>query len=54
MQVQMNEARSAAQDIQEWKDMKAKLQVVNNATYRLGIKLGSMTPCEAQEVNALK
>ena len=54
MQVQMNEARSAAQDIQEWKEMRAKLQVVSNATDRLGKELGSMKPCEAQEVNALK
>ena len=54
MEVQMNEARSAAQDIQEWKEMRAKLQVVSNATDRLGKELGSLRPYDAQEVNALK
>ena len=54
MEVQMNDARSAAQNIQEWKEMKAKLQVFSNDTYRLGKELESMKPYEAQEVNALK
>ena len=50
----MNNARSAAQNIQEWKEMKAKLQVFSNDTDRLGKELESMKPYEAQEVNALK
>ena len=54
MEVQMNNARSAAQNIQEWKEMKAKLQVFSNDTDRLGKELESMKPYEAQEVNALK